>query len=354
MSRLKDLLRLAFDFKFHLQHQRMANRVLSGLEKKYGKTPEPDIKRAREYAVEVLGHRKFAPWLYVYSAVAGCFKEGWIPDNFYGCTVVPKRKGIYGRLSSLKSLNQFLLNSDYFPDLISQVNGVLFDRHGVVVPADNVQRFLFESGNKVVFKADDSWQGAGISFFTNENLDVAAIPRLGNGVFQIHLQQHELFDKFSARSVAALRMTTVVEPAGHVSLRSSYLRVAGGSETHVQSATHVRIPVSIQSGVLADFGYLANWHRIDHHPTTKTPFASLKIPAFDKCVSAVKDLHQRIPFVQCIGWDLIVDKDENVKVMEWNGEHNDIKFSEATQGPCFLGLGWEKLKPGHVPWDDRD
>jgi hypothetical protein len=32
-----------------------------------------------------------------------------------------------------------------------------------------------------------------------------------------------------------------------------------------------------------------------------------------------------------------------VKIVEWNG-HTDIKFSEAATGPCFLGLGWERLK----------
>jgi hypothetical protein len=30
--------------------------------------------------------------------------------------------------------------------------------------------------------------------------------------------------------------------------------------------------------------------------------------------------------------------------MEWNGEHNDVKSSEATQGPCFSDLNWERLK----------
>jgi hypothetical protein len=31
--------------------------------------------------------------------------------------------------------------------------------------------------------------------------------------------------------------------------------------------------------------------------------------------------------------------------MEWNAEHNDIKFSEATQGPCFADLRWDRLVP---------
>jgi hypothetical protein len=50
-----------------------------------------------------------------------------------------------------------------------------------------------------------------------------------------------------------------------------------------------------------------------------------------------------VPFTSIIGWDVAVDENHNVKVMEWNGDHNDIKFSEATQGPCFSDLGWEEL-----------
>jgi hypothetical protein len=48
-----------------------------------------------------------------------------------------------------------------------------------------------------------------------------------------------------------------------------------------------------------------------------------------------------VPFTSIIGWDVAVDENHNVKVMEWNGDHNDIKFSEATQGACFSDRGWE-------------
>ena len=45
-----------------------------------------------------------------------------------------------------------------------------------------------------------------------------------------------------------------------------------------------------------------------------------------------------------IGWDIIVDDNEKIQIIEWNGEACDIKFSEATTGPCFLGLHWEKYR----------
>jgi hypothetical protein len=42
-------------------------------------------------------------------------------------------------------------------------------------------------------------------------------------------------------------------------------------------------------------------------------------------------------------WDLCIDGDGAVRVLEWNGGHNDITFSEATQGPCFADLDRETL-----------
>lgn len=43
-------------------------------------------------------------------------------------------------------------------------------------------------------------------------------------------------------------------------------------------------------------------------------------------------MHNLIPFVRCIGWGIIVDDSNNVRLIDWNGGLGDIKFSEATQG----------------------
>ena len=62
------------------------------------------IKLSNEYACDIFGWIGFSPWLYVYSALAQTFKEGWIPDNYYGKIVVPALKGDYGKIADLKSL----------------------------------------------------------------------------------------------------------------------------------------------------------------------------------------------------------------------------------------------------------
>jgi hypothetical protein len=313
-----------------------------------GKANPEHLKTATEYALDVFGSKRYAPWLHFYTAVAGEFREGWIPENFYFCAVVPTLKGDYGDLSYLKALHEPLFASDCFPDVAYLVNGLFLDRKYRPVDGSRLKDLLFSDCDKIVFKLDHTYKGKGIHFLTKGEVDLEAIRLLGNGVFQHYIRQHDLFDSFTDKSVATLRITTVADDAGAISVRACDLRFGTGDDTHVKSMTRIRLPIDPTSGAFSDHGYKGDWHSVDRHPDNNVPFAGKSVPAFGQCVSTALELHGRVPFARCIGWDVIVDRAGQVKVMEWNGDTNDIRFGEATQGPCFHGLGWEKIKPNVV------
>jgi hypothetical protein len=317
--------------------------VLSQIESVKGKTDSKFIRLSNEYARDVLGWQGYAPWLYVYSAVAEKFKEGWIPDNYYGWVVVPKISGVYGEVCNLKSLSKKLFQSNVFPDLAYYVNGLWFSNNHEVIQENQVKDLAVNGLDKVIFKADKSVQGKNIVLFEKNSFDTKKIKGLGNGVLQNYIEQHQFFHEMMPASVATLRITTVLDRSGNIAVRACYLRLGRNLDTHVKSASHIRIPVNLQSGELEAQGYLPTWLKIDRHPDTNIIFVKRRIPCFSQCLSTALGLHKLMPYTQSIGWDIIVDKDNQVKVMECNGDWNDIKFSEATQGPCFLGLGWEKL-----------
>jgi len=321
-----------------------ANEILKGIEVAKGPLPRQVVKQCDGYAIDVFGHHHFAPWLYVYSAIAGRFKEGWIPDNYYGSVVVPKLKGVYGKVSCLKSLHATIFSHDSFPDILSYANGVFFDAEYRVLDQASVKAKLFADQERVIFKLDSSEQGKGIFFFDRESFEPGKIYKLGNGIFQRVINQHEVFQEFAKESVATLRMTTVMKDDGITSLRACYLRLGTGTDTHIQSKTNIRLPIDIKSGSFKSVGFTPDWLEVECHPTSKVKFQGKSIPAYDKCVDLVISLHKRVPYTRCIGWDLTLDDKENVRVMEWNAEHNGIKFTEATQGPSFSDLHWERLK----------
>lgn len=344
-------LRSLLTYHYHRPHMIDAKRILKSIETAKGSLSHRIVKYCDDYARDVFGHRRFAAWLYVYSAVAGQFKEGWIPDNYYGAVVRPKLKGAYGRISALKSLHPAIFSSESFPDILSYSNGVFFDKEYRVIHPDSVIDKIFSDQDKVVFKLDNSSRGQGIYFLSRASFDLNRIYDLGNGVFQSFIRQHELFQDFEGKSVATLRMTTVIDHAGTTSLRAGYLRLGDGTDTHVQSRSHLRIPIDIKSGAFNNVGYTPDWLQIEGHPASKMKFEGKVIPAYDECLKLVTSLHKKVPYARCIGWDLAVDDQERVRIMEWNAQHNDIKFSEATQGPCFSDLQWERLrKTEEAPW----
>lgn len=332
------------DYRYHKIQCTQANRILKNIEERFGKTNPQHIKLANSYARDVFGHQHFAPWLYVYTAISRTFKEGWIPDNFYGTTIVPAMKGWYGKISHLKPLTNALFDNESFPDIAYFVNGLFFATDYSPISPHNIKSWLFKNDEKIVFKKDSSFQGTGIFFFSEKNFDLTKIKKLGNGVFQSFIAQHELFNEFSPNSVATLRITSVVDDTGTVSIRAGYLRLGRQSDTHIQSKSHIRIPINILNGAFSDEGYLINWLTTDKHPDTGVKFSGNIIPEFPCILSTVMDLHKKVPFARCIGWDVAIDTNGSVKLLEWNAKHNGIKFHEATQGPCFADLKWEKIK----------
>lgn len=342
----KTLAKAVLRHHYGRMHVRAARSALQSLEGKSGPFPEADRKRCDAYATDILGHRRFAPWLYVYSHVAGGFKEGWIPDNFYDECVVPRTSGAYGEISGMRALNTRLFDAREFPDVAAHVNRMTVDREGRPIAQEDLIDVLFGEDDRVVFKRDDSQSGVGVEILDRQSFDPEKVRTMGPGQFQSFIRQNAIFERLSnSTSVATIRLTTASDELGDVRLRAAYLRLGRASDRHVQSASHVRVALDRKTGELSDVGYMPDWSRIDHHPDADEPFSGHAIPNFEECVRVVIRCHERIRFVRCIGWDLCVDAEGEVKIIEWNGGHNDIKFSEAVQGPCFADLNWQMFRP---------
>jgi len=330
-------------YRYHKISNGIAFKALKEISREKGKLAARTKKLAYEYAVDALGWKGYAPWLYVYSHVSGEFREGWLPDNFYGKVVIPKIQGEYGKISFLKSLNNRLFENEISPDLAYFINGFWFEKDFKPISREHVKNILFSDTQKVVCKLDHSYQGLGVLVYEKKDFDPDSIVKKGNGVIQKHIQQHPFFNSFIPGAVATIRITTVVDTNSKMSLRSCYLRLGRSGDTHVQSINHVRVPIYMKDGMLYEQGYLANWKEISNHPDTHEAFSNKIIPNYKACAELVLQLHKKMPMVCSIGWDVIVDHTNNPVVMEWNGYSNDIKFSEATQGPCFKDLGWHLL-----------
>jgi hypothetical protein len=199
-----------------------------------------------------------------------------------------------------------------------------------------------DSGSHVFVKADRSAQGRGVVKIASRDLGGVDFDAIGDCVIQSAVEQHEFFENIIPGPIATLRITTVKNALGVVGVRAAFLRLGRRGADQIGD-TSVCVSVIDPDGRLDAVGYY-HWHRLEAHPDTGAAFGGTLVPEFAKAVETCVELHARVPHLTVVGWDVAIGKDGSIKVFEWNGGHCDIKFSEATVGPCFTGLNWESLR----------
>lgn len=329
---------------FDARHRREAMQAVRTIEQHSGRRLTKAMQsKADEYAASVFGSARFAPWLYVYALINGRFQEGWIPDNYFGRTIIPAVNGGLRTVPDYKTFSNTVLRTDALPDIAYYIEGVFYDRTMSIIDVRQIRDLLPSGRNEIFVKPDDSGRGKGIQRISCDALNDELCRGIGNCVIQSSIEQHPFFDEFITGSVATTRITTVREPDGSFSRRAAYLRFGRNNTGWIQADNSVQAAVVNDDGDLDATGYTQDWRSHTTHPDTGVAFEGKRIPKFAEAVATCIDLHAALPQFAIIGWDIAIDRNERVKIIEWNADHPGIKFSEATTGPCFQGLGWEKF-----------
>ncbi len=334
----KSLIRGGARVRMQVRKIAEARRALGVLEAARGPLDRRLYGLCDAYARDRLGWSGYAPWLKVYAAVQRAFHDGWLPENYYLAEVLPRVNGEYHRMARRRGANARLFGAEAFPDLAYSVNGIFYDTGYRVIPAAGLAGFLAERADEVVFKSDHSGWGDGIRFLPSAGIEPDRLAALGNGVVQRRLRPHPVFDRFDLPSLATLRIGTVVPADGVPQVRACYLKLGRAGVSHIVARDQLRVAVDWTSGELAGEGYLSDWRPVAKHPDTEVAFGGLSLPRIGDCVATALRLHAGLPLPRYLCWDLVVDDEDRVQVLEWEG--GVVSFAEAVQGPCFADLGW--------------
>ncbi|MEM6579212.1 MAG: sugar-transfer associated ATP-grasp domain-containing protein [Pseudomonadota bacterium] len=298
--------------------------------------------RIRDYAIEVLGSKTHIPWLRVYAAYAGEWKEGWLPGNYFSRTVAPH---VTLRTSAgAKSMIRRVLQDESVPDVGYFLNSFWLDRNYEEIPPGEIVDRLFEDRDSVIVKVDRSYAGKGVSRIRRADFDLAVIRRMGNVVFQRPIEQHEELDRFCSDNCATIRITTVKTPGTKARNCGGHIRFGRNGSDIVNVDEHVRAPVEDEAtGTVGARGNGKRWLTFETHPDSGLKFGGFVIPGYPEAVRLCEALHDRNPLSMIIGWDIAIGRDGEPIIMEWNLGRVGIRYMEAAQGPCFLGTGWESI-----------
>ncbi len=295
------------------------------------------------YAKDVLGSASFATWLKVFTVCRGEFLEGWMPLDYWARIVCPTLNGPLQPLGRVKTLTQNFLNTDALPDMVKFVNGSWLLNSGQQTDQVEAKKILFDKNEYVFLKRDHSSRGEGVIRLTAAEFSRLNLSKLGNFVIQAAISPHDFFKTISPACVPSLRITSYKAPGQKAVVRQSGLRLGLEGSPFIQRDHCLRISIRVKDGVTHDYGFDHNWMLLENHTETGIKLSGLQIPEYSEIKRFCEKLHDQNPHFGLIAWDMMLDENDEIKVLEWNTVTPPYNMDEASIGPHFKGLGLENL-----------
>ncbi|QDC08453.1 hypothetical protein FHY55_03975 [Oceanicola sp. D3] len=305
-------------------------------------------RRIATYAREAFGHIAYAPWLETYAALRGRFVEGCLPDNYVRRHLVPYSISTYGDITGPTLLRR-TMPAATLPDIAYHIAGQFYGLSMERIRPEELADVIFAEASLVYVKETCGLQGKGVTRLTRESFKLEDLPRR-DFVIQSEVQLDPEFAALSAGGTTTLRITTVhpgTEPARAV---SAGIRLGRTGDSHIRSASALKVILEIEAEELGPVGCMPDWSATTQHPDSGLRFEGQKVPGVRRAAEEMARLHDQLPHVRYVGWDVGIAPDGTPWVYEMNTGHAGVTFPEAFVGPLFKQFGWHRL---HV-LDDSD
>ena len=273
----------------------------------------------------------------------GEFSAIYIPQDIYVGYIDPYFNNLReAKYIDNKCYYDMLFHQLLQPQLVlKRMNGIWLD--SCKKPVDNTEmRTIIELEHDGLFvkEAQVSAGGHGVLFVDSSDDAYDIIMDFANKietdiVIQRRLYQHADCAKFNSSSVNSLRIYSILNKNGSVTIYSSVLRMGVG-DTRVDNYASGGVSCGItDDGYLRKYAYNKKGERVEKHPYTGVVFEGCKIPSWDKAVTLVKNTHPTISHFRSVSWDIMINKAGEPVLIEANLCRGGIDLLQLCNGPLF-------------------
>lgn len=243
-------------------------------------------------------------------------------------------KNMFQRLLQLDRLSS-KLDITLPQTIVSNMCGIYYKNGDTAVTQEDCVAVLSQMDEDVIIKPTvESLGGKGIACVNFGRMDTASIievlGRYGDNFdIQRKLVQHPVLASFNPTSINTLRIATYLDFSGNVKVLYVIQRF-GKEGAVVDNASSG----GGYCGVTQD-GYYMN--QIHHHKRIQSEIVEglpKRVPYYEKCVKAVTTLHLQLPQFRIIGWDVTVDPEGHIGLMEYNFSLG-YNLPQTSVGPIF-------------------
>lgn len=309
---------------------------------------KPLTDQEKQAAIDLWGKAVPAPYSWkefeVYKFFNG-FDARFMPMSFYLPWITRRLNDYeYAPIFEHKSLLGYLTKGPIrFPhSFVKAVAGDLYssDMHQIS-EEEAVEACLKE--DKLVVKDSVGGSGGkgieilkmgGVTLGQRKKIILNAIRhRAGNFVIQEFLHEHETLQRFNSSSVNTIRIQTLYLN-GKCTAVTTILRM-GGDGAEVDNACSGGISVGIHpDGRLYEFGYDNQTNQ--YRGKKGIVFKDTVIDQIPNLINTAIEAHvNEFPLCKYIGWDFIIDKDDNPICIELNSCQNGHLIFQLSAGPTF-------------------
>ncbi len=308
-----------------------------------------------------LGVKKMKPyWHQYFSDINGYFSTKYIPqDYFYSTISFALNQKAYRCLMDKNLLDKLFIGIKHPNAAIKKINGFYFHKDKVVNKAEAIK--VCNRYNKLLIKPTIySGGGDSISIFSLKNGDTdfqnltlnELFAKYGqNFIVQEVVVQHERLKLLNESSLNTLRIISYM-PNENVHILSTYIRI-GNKGSIVDNISSGGIGCRVNpDGVLSKIGYYYDFKNQTLKTENGTLLEGFTIPCYKEILEKIEILHKQVPYFKIVAWDISVDENENIVLIEYNLWEQGIDFTQVVNGPLFGEFTDEVLKRA-VDFDKR-
>lgn len=228
--------------------------------------------------------------------------------------------------------------------IIRKINGILYDNEYKIIDKKTAIQ-LCNKNDELIFKPSiENGSGYGITFWSKTNKEVSeVIENYQNMDFiaQKIIDQHPELKKYNPNSLNTIRVTSLILN-NKVNILGATLRL-GVNGSKVDNACAGGVFVAINNdGTLKNCAFNSKGVKFDKHPNGIS-FSKKKIPNYNELIKKVKELHEMYGHFRLISWDMTVDSENNIVLIEANLRNGCPFLHQYNNGPIFGELTDEVL-----------
>lgn len=279
-------------------------------------------------------------YLRMYKHVYG-FNPYYLPDfQFYEYIIKKTNPSDLVKPFENKAMYDIYLSQLPIAKTLSKaINGKKFNGINRIINDDEELNILCTQRQFIIKPSKETGCGKGVKKVNLEKIQDKTIylkkllENYGSDyVVQEVIEQHPSMGNLNPTSLNTCRVTTMYFD-GKIS-SSTILKVGKLNADKDNWFTSYFIGVS-QEGKVLDYGFDAKLRRVTK-TDNGTKFGGLQLPEYRKMISTVEYFHQLyFPMIGVLGWDVVVDKDNNIRVIEVNVDYPGIAGEQFASGPFF-------------------